>query len=890
VFKVIRHWGMLSWILLVWSATFAQAQAIRTFDLPAQPLADTLRALAKDTDTNLMFEPPLVAERQAPALKGCFTLDEALTRVLAGTHIQHKFLNDKTVILSTGGQADAPHSGDPEPGTTHISPTETGRPLAQSGAVPVQLSSASGGEQALEEITVTATKRSEPLSKVPISISAYTRGALEASGVKSVVDLAALTPGVEFDNSAGFGPGTSTNIAIRGINSSIGTSTTGIYVDDTPVQSRITALSYFSNPLPLMFDVDRVEVERGPQGTLFGAGAEGGALRFVSPDASLTRYSGFVRGEAADTQDGAPSYEGGAAVGGPVIENKLGFRASAWYRRDGGYVDHVNPLSGSTVNPNSNWTDSYALRAALTAAPTDTVKISGSVYAQSVHNNDSSAYFEYLSNPQNGDFRNGRLLAQPNTDKLFLPSVKIEAGLGAASLTSVTSYVNRRGDLLDDNTSFAAGTFGGSFSYGSPLGPVYPTSYDQAVPTSVRSTLNQISEEVRLASNDPKARVRWTAGLFYSNTRQFDGIRIFAPFIVTNVFGMPGDTTFLQTSLLSTDKQYAVFGQVDYLILDKLTVTAGLRVARTDAAFTEAQAGLVAAADFPFAQGDEKETPITPKIGLSYQLDDNNMVYVSAGKGYRAGGGNLPIPLASPGSPTGCPIDREPGAYQSDSLWSFEIGAKDRLFGGRLRLDTSAFHTDWSNIQQGIFFPICGFGYTANTGRATVNGFDIGLEAAPIDSLTLGLSLAYTDAYITKTVLANGATVVSDGDVIGGLPNVGSPWSTTTAIRYEFGILDSKRAYVRAEDIFHSRNNGPFTSYNPQATSYFPTIPPNPSANVLNLRAGVLWADLDVSIFANNVLNSHPALSRYADNPTTNLFTDLTLRPRTVGVTASYRF
>jgi outer membrane receptor protein involved in Fe transport len=896
-------------MVVVWSAPMARAEAVSRFDLPAQSLADSLRAVASQTDTDLLFDPPLVAGRQAPALKADLTVDGALVRLLAGTDIRHEFLNEKTVVLSAGSAMPAatqPGAGPAAIQTNSQTPQADG-PGGQNsaGSPPIRLAqTAAGGvsdaadrqppasrkDEPLEEIVVTATKRTEALSKVPISISAYNRDALESSGVKSVMDLAALTPGVEFDNSSGFGPGTLTNIAIRGINSSIGTSTTGIYVDDTPVQSRITGLSYFGNPLPLMFDVERVEVERGPQGTLFGAGAEGGALRFVSPDPSLTQYSGFARGELAYTQDGAPSYEAGAAGGGPILESELGFRASAWYRRDGGYVDHVDPITGAAVNPNSNWTDSYALRGALAAAPTDRVKITGSIYAQSVHNNDSSVYFEYLSSPDNGEFKNGRLLGQPNTDRLFLPSLKVDADLGFASLTSVTSYVNRRGNLLDDNTSFSAATFGGLLTYGSPLGPEYPTSYSQAVPTTLVTTMNQISEEVRLASNDSTARLRWTAGLYYSSTRQFDGESVSTPYINVNFFGVPADTPFLDTSLESRDKQYAVFGQIDYRILDKLTLTAGLRVARTDAAFTEAQAGLIAAPQFPFAQGDEKETPVTPKLGLTYQVDNDNMVYFSAGKGYRVGGGNLPIPLASPTNPVGCPLTQEPGSYQSDSLWTYEIGAKDRLFGGRLRLDTSAFHTDWSNIQQQIFYPVCGFGYIANTGKAKVNGFDIGLEAAPIDGLTLGLSLAYTDAHFTKDVFANGSLITRSGDVIGNPPNVASPWSTTTSARYEVGLPGGQRAYLRAEDIFHSRNNGPFASQDPAATGFSPEIPANPATNVVNLRAGVMWSDIDISIFVNNTLNSHPALNRYQDTPASTLFTNSTLRPRTVGIAGSYKF
>jgi iron complex outermembrane recepter protein len=755
----------------------------------------------------------------------------------------------------------------------------------------VAVTTVPGTASQLEEIVVTATKRKEELSKVPISISAYTHEALETSGVKSVADLAALTPGVEFDNSAGFGPGTLTNIAIRGINSSIGTSTTGIYVDDTPIQSRVTSLSYFGNPYPLMFDVDRVEVERGPQGTLFGAGAEGGALRFISPEPGLSAYTGFARSEFAATKDGDPSYEFGGAIGGPIVEDKLGFRVSAWFRNDGGYVDRVNPFDGSTVDANSNWTQSYAVRAAVTLAPNDALKITPSIYDQSIHNNDSSAYFEYLSNPGSGEFKNGRLLEQPNTDQFSLPSLKIEADLGGASLTSVTSYVNRSGKLLDDNTSFTGATLGAAtLPYGNPLGPEFPASYADAAPTMLTTSLHQISEEARLASADRAARLQWTAGLYYSNTTQNDGEDVYSPFYAINVFESPAAAPLLATSLQSRDSQIAAFGQIDYRILDPLTLTVGLRVARTDAKFTELQAGPLSAPQFPGAAGEQKETPVTPKIGLSYSVDDGNMIYASISKGYRVGGGNPPIPLLSANNPAGCPLPNEPGSYSSDSVWSYELGAKDKLFDGRLRLDTSVFHVDWTNIQQSIFLASCGFGYVANTGKATSNGFDFALQAAATEALTLGLAVAYTDAHITQNVSILGSPVVQSGDVIGSPPAVGSPWNITGSFKYAFRVFSGRDAYIRAEDIFHSKNSGPFSSDIPASTGYAPLIPANPSTNQLNLRTGIVWSRIDLSLFVNNVLNGHPAIGRYQDTAAARLFTDTTFRPLTGGITAEFRF
>jgi iron complex outermembrane receptor protein len=244
----------------------------------------------------------------------------------------------------------------------------------------------------LQEVVVTATRREERLQDVPISLTAFSQEKLDQQGLRNIDDLVRLSPGVTFQRN---GNGSSANyndessdISIRGIDSQAGTSTTGLYIDDTPIQSRHIGFGAV-NVFPQLFDVDRVEVLRGPQGTLFGAGAEGGALRFISPQPSLTKDSGYIRSELATTKDGDQSYELGAAAGGPIIDDVLGFRISASYRRDGGWVDRV----GYTLTPNpensllptpefsrvnqtdANWQETVTLRGALKWAVSDAVTL-----------------------------------------------------------------------------------------------------------------------------------------------------------------------------------------------------------------------------------------------------------------------------------------------------------------------------------------------------------------------------------------------------------------------------------------------------------------------------------------------------------------------------------
>src|ERR1039457_5562671 len=192
-------------------------------------------------------------------------------------------------------------------------------------------------ENVLQEITVTAQRRSEDINKVPINITAYSEAQLDDQGVHQIDDIARLTPDLQFTHTSGAAGNNSSNIAIRGVFSDVGAATTGIYIDDTPIQMRNVGY-WNANAFPQVFDLECVEVLRGPQGTLFGAGAEGSAVRFITPDPGLSQYSGYARSEVAGTLSGDPSYELGAAVGGPIIQDQLGFRVSAWGRHDGGYL------------------------------------------------------------------------------------------------------------------------------------------------------------------------------------------------------------------------------------------------------------------------------------------------------------------------------------------------------------------------------------------------------------------------------------------------------------------------------------------------------------------------------------------------------------------------
>src|SRR5262249_42587195 len=278
----------------------------------------------------------------------------------------------------------------------------------------------------LQEVVVTATRREEELSKVPISVTALTQDAIDRRGIKDINDIVRFTPGVTIDNS-----GTNA-ISIRGISSSARAGTTGIYIDDTPIQMR--ALGF--NPddtLPKTFDLDRVEVLRGPQGTLFGSGSAGGTVRYILMQPSLTASSTYVRAEGPYTDGGQPSYEAGIAHGGPIIDGTLGYRVSAWYRQDGGWIDRVDPTSGAVTESNANHQGTMQLRLAVTWAPIESLQITPNVLYQNSKRHDASTYWPAYSDssgaptfsgPSDGTFNNATPELIPVNDEWYLPSLK----------------------------------------------------------------------------------------------------------------------------------------------------------------------------------------------------------------------------------------------------------------------------------------------------------------------------------------------------------------------------------------------------------------------------------------------------------------------------------
>ena len=855
--------------------------------------------------------------------------------------------------------------------------------LMYGGAGRAQNATGTAAESAgLEEIVVTATRRSENLNRVPISVTALSQESMDQRGIRDFQDIARFTPGVAVDN-------TGTNaISIRGISSSAGAGTTGIYLDDTPVQMRSLGFNP-DDSLPKTFDLDRVEVLRGPQGTLFGAGSEGGTVRYIMAQPKLTGSSTYVRSELSATEYGSPSYELGMAHGAALIDGTLGVRASAWFRQDGGWINRVDPQTGEVTESKANFANTFNLRLAAVWKPTDSVTVTPSVMYQNGQKHDESTYWPAYSNPDKGEFNNATPERMPVPDEFILPAIKLEINLAHSQIISNTSYYYRKektgyqGSVYDlayyqslgwsNNPNTLGLPCGDTGVVPGPIDPNFPAVQNPpcswyplidangihmpagfpgyGTPNVITNHQSSWTEEVRWQSTDDTSKWRWTVGAFWQISKEgsleelqdsqitplfeylyaTDPIDIFGDYYSCNGVGtytvIPACDIYYNANT-TTDKQIAVFGELGYALTDKLRLTVGERIARTTFQLDHYSDGIENFGPYP-ANASQSETPNTPKVNISYQRDNMNLFYATYAKGFRAPGGNAPLPsycdddLAAAGFSNGAPL-----TYESDSTNSYEIGAKNRI-GPHLQIASSLYYIKWRNIQQNVYVAgACGLQFTDNLGDAVAKGVDVQVEFAA-GPWKLDVAAGYTDARYTRAgcppdgcgthlPLSNVGDAISGQGAIEYSPGLTPPWTTAVGAEFGFKIADHP-AFVRLDWQYQARNNWPSVLQDgppPNGTSQYNlgnALSANPgntftlsSTAFASLRAGVTVGNWALQAFVDNLFDSHTVTNYQLGQPDSYNQTefpvgsgnmvqtspsveenDYTFRPRTIGITAT---
>ena len=793
-------------------------------------------------------------------------------------------------------------------------------------AAPAAAETAPAANSGLEEIVVTATRHEESLSKVPLSVTAITQEGLDLRGIKDIQDLAKFTPGVTVDNSG------TNNISIRGIASTGGAGTTGIYVDETPIQMRALAFNP-DDALPKSFDIDRVEVLRGPQGTLFGAGSEGGTVRYITTQPSLSKSSVYSRSEISFTRAGDPSYEAGIAAGGPLIDGKFGARITAWYRRDGGWIDRIDPVTLATVDKKVNHVATSLVRVAAIWAPSEKWTLTPSLYYQDQQRHDVGIYWPLYSNPGSNHFVSANPTQRAAPDTFYLPALKVEGDFGTFHLISNSSYYHRKNTDGYDGTLYNLG-----FYQAQTLAPVFPSSAflpgtfpvldatgvhlpatvsGYRSPASVDNGQQNFTEEVRLQSSEPDAKLVWTTGVFYSINRQSYLEQIHDPMLnalsialtgnpYTTYFvdpagnpvpydpAYPNDSYFLKTD--ARDEQLAWFGEGTYAFTDTLKATVGARFSRTKYSFDTLTGGPQLFDQNRAGRGTKQENSVTPKLSLAYQPDTDDLLYATYAKGFRPGGANNPVPpIACAGDFALFGISQAPATFDSDSVQSYEIGAKNNL-NNRVRVASSVYYIRWHNIQQTVIPPICQISFIANLGEAVAKGADLQAQILLTPSFTADVALGYTDARYTQDSRLNPAEqkpLVAKGDaVIGQSGQPGAPFTATVGLEYKFSAFDHE-SFVRVDYSHDGRAKWPSAPQDPQTLQADALNVALPATNFVSLRGGTTVGSWAGAAFVDNLTNAH-TLTNYNNSidpltGDTRLKRAFTFRPRTIGLTFTYR-
>jgi outer membrane receptor protein involved in Fe transport len=733
-------------------------------------------------------------------------------------------------------------------------------------------------DSSLQEVVVTAQRREQNIMDVPLSVTSYSPTQMEQQGIHSIDELARLTPSLRFTRTSGVSGNNGSDIAIRNIASDVGSSVTAVYIDDTPIQIR--SIGYFGgNTYPKIFDLERIEVLRGPQGTLFGAGAEGGAVRFITPSPSFDKASFAVRTELASIRNGDNTYEAGIEAGTPLGDT-LALRASLWRRHDGGYIDRYDPTVSGLLERDINYTDNYSAKLAVAWKPVEQLTVTPSFYYQKVDSGGRPQFWQAQSNFGSEDYKTGIYNKEPSNDKFTLPALKVEYSFGGVELISNTSYFDRdRSQILD------YATFLSTLRSGSPFG-----SYGNKLATNATAaqTLEQRNfvQEIRLQSVGADQPIDWTAGVFYSDAKQ-NSLNLSAsgriPGVLSSGFPQYLGRYNLYDQINASDKQIAGFGSVDYKATSRLTATAGLRVSSNKFQFGETRDGPVNGGARTFDGASQSESAVTPKVGVAFRLDSDNMFYANISKGFRPGGSQSPVdPNFCKSDLTTLGLTASPRDYSSDSLWSYEAGSKNRLLGGALTVDANAYYVRWSNIQQSIRLPTCSFAFISNLGKATGKGVDISVAVKPATALELGATIGYNTTEYDDTIKGgNGLILKSAGDRIGGPKMTGSVYGLG-----ELPLNASLAGYLRFDYSFQ----GSGVPQYPADFGYDPGLSALPSTNSLSVRLGVKFAAFDVSLFANNLTNSNDPLSRAHDATGSPLYYVETYQPRTIGVTAQLRY
>jgi outer membrane receptor protein involved in Fe transport len=801
-------------LTLTCGAAWAQNEQRQQVDIAAQSLSAALAEFGRQLNTEIVFTPESVRALKSPRISGVLTADEALAKLLAGSGLTYRRGPDGAYVVMRAQQENGAF------------PTQLGAP--GSAATPSNTT-----ELLTEEVIVTARKREESVQDVPASVTALGGQMLDHIGAEGFDDFARLAPGLTMVPTS-----TNPNFSIRGISTSTTLGTTqapiSLYVDETPTQDPFVALSSLNL---YMADVSRVEVLRGPQGTLFGSGSLSGAIRVITRKPDPSAFSGYLEGGYTATQGGDPGTLIEGMVNVPLGEDTA-VRVLGYDREIGGYVDNVL-RNADDVNDGSTKGGRIALRSDLTQALT----VTGSFIYQLDKTSDGARTFY---TPSQGDSDEWASLVPDDTRfETRIGNLLASYDFGAATLTSSSSYLTRTESThLDASPDLSP-------LLGVPGTPVFSDNDNKS---------ENFVQELRLSSQ-LSGPLSYVVGAYYSDARRHTHTFVRAP-TLEQVLGL---SYALDANLHATIEETALFGELAWAVTDRLELAAGLRAFHNEVDVHVDNDGLLIGPPVLLDRVN-KDDDYTPRFTATWRATDDLTLYAQAAKGYRLGQAN---------------VAAGPPLYDSDTLWNYEVGVKGQYFDRRLELNLAAFYIDWDDLQVGLRPPGTLFLYTGNAGAARSVGVELEGLAKLTDELSLQVAASYDEAKLTESIpdlpQPSGVLGVASGDRMPGAPQ----FTMSDALIYTRPIGPDMNLRLRLDYQYVGRSYNTFTRSSALEMGDY---------DLFNLSAGMDFGSYSVDLFVKNLGDSDGVTNANFDLGLDVLRAAWRVPPRSVGVTVRKTF
>jgi outer membrane receptor protein involved in Fe transport len=796
-------------LALAGAAGPALAQA-RTHHYAIQPqgLGAALRAFALSSGRDVVFDPALVEGKAARGVAGDLTDEDALRRLLDGSGLSFARTGSGGFVVRAAATAAA-----------EAPPT-------------------------VDEVIVTASKRAERAHDVPASLTAVSGQALAAEGAVRLEDYVAKIPGLVLSN-VSFANG-SNQVAIRGVTTGLGGNpTVGIYIDDSPFGA---SNSFGSLAIPDLDpqDLARVEVLRGPQGTLYGAGSLGGLLKYVTAAPDYDRAFGRVEADGWQVDGGGSGYGLRAAANLPLAAN-LALRVSGYDREDPGFIDDA---AGGGRNLNNGRFDGG--RAALAWRVNDdwTLKLSALLQHQYSKAAAVVDYDPFTMKPLYGDLDQVRSPGTgPMEQQIGAYALEVQGDLGFATLTSSSSYNKQTQHFNLEATPLFAPLIDAFFGVPGAGGAVLTDA-----------GLDKFSQEIRLAS--PAAnRLSWQVGGFYTHEHAVSRQTVNTFDAATGAPLVPPLPPFLDSLISTSFEELAVFGDATFRFNPRFDVTAGVRYSHNDQSQVQSASGLLEGDPTTLA-GTSGDSAVTYLLTPRFHVNDDTMVYARLASGYRPGGPNLAVAGVPP-------------TYGPDELVNYEVGIKSDLFDRKVSVDLAVYYIDWKNIQLNEVSPL-GLSYFGNAGAATSRGAEASVSWRPIAGLEIDGDVSHTIAKLAAELPPGGGGVGVSGDPLPLTPR----WSGQLSADYAFPLSGQWSGIAGASYRHVGASQGNFAA---PGTPRFQLD----AYDVVDLRAGVRNDRWSLTLYAKNIGDSR---GQSADDNYIAVTRISIIQPRTFGVAVAASF